>query len=68
MVAQGDGWGGMGWELGTIRYKLLYRKWLNNKVLLSSIVNYIQYPVISHNGKEYEKEYTHMCNNHFAIE
>ena len=22
---------------------------------------YIQYPVISHNGKEYEKEYTYLC-------
>ena len=22
-------------------------------------MNYIQYPVISHNGKEYEKEYMH---------
>ena len=28
-----------------------------NKVLLYSTGNYIQYPVINHNGKEYEKEY-----------
>ena len=29
--------------------------WINNKVLLCSTGNYIQYPVIDHNGKEYEK-------------
>ena len=34
----------------------------NNKVLLYSTGNYIQYPVISHNGKEYEKEYIYICN------
>ena len=27
----------------------------NNKVLLYSTGNYMKYPVISHNGKEYEK-------------
>ena len=32
-----------------------------NKVLLYSTGNYIQYPVINHNGKEYEKEYIYMC-------
>ena len=26
-----------------------------------STENYIQYPVINHNGKEYEKEYMYMC-------
>ena len=36
-----------------------------NKVLLSSAGNYIQYPVISHNGKEYE---THVELNHFALQ
>ena len=29
--------------------------WINNKVLPYSTGNYIQYPVINHNGKEYEK-------------
>ena len=46
----------MGWEFGVSRYKLLYIGWMNNKVLLYSTGNYIQYPVTSHNGKEYEKE------------
>ena len=39
--------------------KLLSIGWINNKVLLYSTGNYIQYPVINHNGKEYEKIY--MC-------
>ena len=42
-----------------------YIEWINDQVLPYSIGNYIQYPVINHNGKEYEKEcvcvyiYTH---------
>ena len=31
--------------------------YINNKVLLYSIVNYSQYVVINYNRKEYEKEY-----------
>ena len=50
----GEGWIG---SLGLADAKLLYRGWRNNKVLLHSTGNYIQYPVINHNGKEYEKEY-----------
>ena len=58
MVAKGEGVGeGMEWEVGVSRCKLLYTEWINNKVLLYSTRNYIQYPVINHNGKEYEKEY-----------
>ena len=34
---------------------------INNKVLLYSTGNYIQYPVIIHNGKEYEKEGIYIC-------
>ena len=47
--------GGMEWKFGINRCKLLYRGWLSNKVLLCSTGKYIQYPVINHNGKEYEK-------------
>jgi len=36
--------------------KLLYREWINNKVLPYSTKNYIHYPMINHNGKEYKKE------------
>ena len=40
------------WELGISKCKLLYTGWINNKVLLYTMENYIQYPVIKHNGKE----------------
>ena len=40
------------------RCRLLYMGWTENRVLLYSAGNYVQYPVISHNGKN-EKEYTH---------
>ena len=57
MVAKGAGsGGGMDWESGISRCRLLYIEWINNKVLLYNTGNYIQYPVINHNGKEYEKE------------
>ena len=42
----------MDWEFGVSRCKLLHIEWINNKVLLYSTGNYIQYPVINHNGKE----------------
>ena len=48
MVAKGQGVGeGMEWEVGVSRCKLLYMEWINNKVLLDSTGNYIQYPVIT---------------------
>ena len=43
---------GMDWEFGITRCKLVYIQWIN-KVLLYSTGNYIQYPAINHNGKEY---------------
>ena len=56
MVAMGEGGGGgKDWEFGVSRCKLVHIGWIN-KVLLYSTGNYIQYPVINHNGKEYEKE------------
>ena len=57
MAAKGEGVrGGMEWEVGLSRCKLLYVGWINNKVLLYSTGNYIQYPVINRNGEEYGKE------------
>ena len=54
-------WGrdGVEWEIGVSRCKLLYIEWINNKVLLYSTGNYIQYPVINSNAKEYKKEKIH---------
>ena len=52
VVAKGEGArGGMGWEVEVSRCKPLYIEWINNKVLLYSTENYIQYP--NRNGKEY---------------
>ena len=44
--------GGMEWEAGVSRYKHLQIKWINNKALTYSTENYIQYPMINHNGKD----------------
>ena len=56
MVAKWEGGGGgMDWEFGVSRCKLLYIEWISNKVLLYSKGNYIQYLVINHYGKEYKK-------------
>ena len=46
------GQGGMDWEFGISRHKLLYRERVSNKDLLYGTGNYIQYPVINHNEKE----------------
>ena len=57
VVAKGEEvGGGMEWEVEISSCKLLYIEWINNKVLLYSTENYIQYPMINHNGKEYIKK------------
>ena len=54
MVAKGEGIRGrMEWGVGVSGCKLLYIEWINNTVLLYSTENYIQYPMINHNGKGY---------------
>ena len=46
MIFKGEGAEGeTEWEVGVSRYKLLY--------ITDSTENYIQYPKINHNGKEY---------------
>ena len=65
MVAKGKGRSGgeMDWEFGVSRCKLLQIECINNKILLCGTGNYIQYPVINHNGKEYlKKECVYMYN------
>ena len=57
VVAKGKRVGrGLEWEVWVSRCKLLYIEWINNKVLLYSTENYIQYLMINHNEKEYIKE------------
>ena len=52
-LPRGRGGGrGMEWEAGVSRYKHLQIKWINNKALTYSTENYIQYPMINHNGKD----------------
>ena len=59
--------GGMDWESGVSRYKLLYIEWT---LLLHSTENYIQYPTINQNGKEKflkkKRVYIYICI--FAIQ
>ena len=58
MVAKGKrGWGGLDWEFGVSRCQLLHIEWINSKALLRSTGNYVQYPGVSSNGTENEKEY-----------
>ena len=45
----------------------LYIGWINNKVLLSSLGSYTQYPMINHKGKGYEKERIYVQRSHFAV-
>ena len=55
-----EGWVGV-W-LSSCKLLHQYIGWLNTKVLLYSTGNYIQYPVINQNGREYEKVYVYMYN------
>ena len=57
--AVGEEWIGNGGLTG-LGWTNLYIGWINNKVLLYSIGSYIQYPVINHDGKEYDKEYMYV--------
>ena len=59
-VVATEGEGGVDWEFRIRRCKLVYIEWINNKDLLYSTENCMQYSVINHNGKEYEKEYIHI--------
>ena len=42
--------------LADANYYMLYIGWINNEVRLCSAWNCVQYRVINHKGKEYEKE------------
>ena len=54
MVTKGEKVGRINQELWTKRDTLLYVKQINNKALLYSKGNYIQYHIINHNGTESE--------------
>ena len=62
-ACQGKGVGEeMEWKVGFSRCKLLLIKWINNKIVLFSTENNIQYSMINQNGKEYKKECICMYN------
>ena len=48
-----------GYQMQTIIYRM--DKQPTYKIRLYSTGNHIQYPVINHNGKVYEKEYMYIC-------
>ena len=56
VVAMGEGIRELNWEFEINRCKLVYIEQINSKVLLFNTGNYMQYLVINHNGKEYEKQ------------
>ena len=56
------GTAGIGWEFEASKCKLLHIEWISNKILLYRTGNYIQYPMINYNGKEYKKEHIHISN------
>ena len=61
MVAKGLGPGVVEREFGISGNTLLCTEWMDEKILLYSTGNYIQCPVINHNGKECGKVYVYIC-------
>ena len=55
MPEQGGG-GEMNWEFGVSRYELLHIEWIDNRVLICSTGDYIQYHVINQSGEGYIKK------------
>ena len=56
-----------GGEFKISRCKLLYGKWINKKVLLYSPGNYVRYPIINQNEKEYKKYKKECVDIHIYI-
>ena len=54
----GEEWSG---SLGLADANGVYIEWINNKVLLYSTGNYVQYLVITYNGKESEYITESLC-------
>ena len=59
----GGEWGREGLEVWDEQTKpdMDKQEWINNKALLDSTGNYIQYPVINHHGKEYLFKKRNIC-------
>ena len=50
----------MDWKFGILRCKLLYREWINNKVLLYNTGNLYSTSSDKLYGREQEKEWIHI--------
>ena len=66
-LARGEGEGGMNWDIGVSRCKVLHLEGIDSKVLLYSTGNSIQSPGKDHDGKEYLKR-MYICTSlsHFT--
>ena len=60
MINKGESGGRINQAFGIDIHTLLCTKQINNKDLLQSTGNYVQYLVITYNGKESEKEYIYV--------
>ena len=68
LVAKEEAGGGeMDGEFGISRCKLVYIEWIDNKVLLHSTGNDVQYAVTNHNGRECEQEYRLYVYIHYTL-
>ena len=52
-MGEGEGWTG---SLGLVEANLLHLEWVNHVFLMYRTGNYIQDPVINHNGREKKRE------------
>jgi len=64
---------GLGVGISRCKRLLIHTEYTNNKGLLYSTGNYIQYPMINHNGKEDENNidaynWIYLCITHFAVQ
>lgn len=71
MSAKGEGDKRRDWEFGMSRDELSYTGWIKSKVLLYSMWNYLQCPVINHNTRKEKNmnknEYIYIWLNCFYI-
>ena len=64
VVAKEEGAGEeIDWEFEVSRCKLLCTEWINNKVVLNSTQNYIEYLKINHSGKRNFKKNVYKMYN-----
>ena len=63
----GGGEGGKNWKFGISRCQLIYLRWINNKILLYTTGNYIQYLMINLREKNFSINYISRQNSSQVI-